>query len=201
MLRIGYIGIPGCGKTTTARALAASCSRIAALQRIELISEFARHYLSKYKIESLSDQYFITQSQIGMERNIRQQDTDIMITDSPVPLGFIYALDLRTDSPKDTMYLNEIFRLINEEISLHPYDLIFYLPPVIRPVEDGIRDEAHLSEAWREKATQRILNAFDVFRPKKFITITSTKISDRVEESVKHIAAYLQLDPSRRSTP
>jgi nicotinamide riboside kinase len=201
MIRVGYAGIPGCGKTTTARAFAAACGKIEGLQKVELISEFARHYLSQHKIENLSDQYFITRNQIDMERKIQKRNTDIMITDSPVPLGFIYALDLREDSPKDAMYLNEIFRLINEEITLKPYDLVFYLPPIIEPIRDGIRDETHITDEWREKAAQRILSAFDVFRPREFVALTSSKITDRVEESIKYLAGYTQREPGRTETP
>ena len=56
MNRIGFVGVPGTGKSSIARGIAAqSYKRIG---KVELVAEYARRYLSKYgPIKDVSDQY------------------------------------------------------------------------------------------------------------------------------------------------
>jgi len=186
-VRVGFSGTPGTGKTSTARALAAMCRRIESYKRVELIAEYARRYIHKYGSEGidLSDQYKIMQKQLEWEDAI-PPETDLILTDSPVHLGFIYALELRKNTIKDTMYLNDIFKRLNKINSPEKrYDIVFHLPPVLKPVNDGIRHEDHFKDSWREKADWRIKYVFDLFPPKHFITIESAGLLERVEECLQ----------------
>jgi nicotinamide riboside kinase len=186
-VRIGFCGIPGTGKTSTARALAAMCRKIEKFKRVELVSEYARRYIFKYGSEgiNLTDQYKIMEKQIEWESSI-PEETDLIITDSPVHLGFIYALELRKDSYKDAMYINDIFKRLNKiNAPEKRYDVVFYLPPILDPIKDGIRHEAQFTPEWREKADWRIKYVFDLFPPKHFIELKSTELLDRVDESLK----------------
>ena len=64
MLRIGIVGVPGAGKTTWARLIASECRSIDKLKSVELVSEYARRYLSKHSsIDSLFEQYRILEKQ------------------------------------------------------------------------------------------------------------------------------------------
>lgn len=111
MLKVGFIGVPGAGKTSTARGLAALCRRNDKLSKVELVSEYARRYITKQgPIDTITDQFRIIEKQLEWEESIAPE-TDLMITDSPIHLGFLYALELRKlDNPKDIMYLNDIFK-------------------------------------------------------------------------------------------
>jgi len=187
MVKIGFSGTPGSGKTSTARALSAMCRRIESFKRVELIAEYARRYIHKYGSEGidLTDQFKIMEKQIEWEQAV-PPETDLIITDSPVHLGFIYALDLRKDTVKDTMYINDIFKRLNKINSPERrYDVIFHLPPVLKPIDDGIRKEDQFKESWREKADWRIKYVFDLFPPKTFVTIESVGLPERVEECLQ----------------
>jgi broad-specificity NMP kinase len=64
MKRIGFVGVPGVGKTSTARALTAYC-RQNEFKNIELVAEYARRFISKYgDIDTMSDQFRVTEKQI-----------------------------------------------------------------------------------------------------------------------------------------
>ena len=186
-VRIGFVGVPGAGKTSTARMLAGTCRRIESFKRVELIAEYARRYIYKYGGEGvdLSDQYKIMEKQLDWESSV-PPETDLIITDSPVHLGFMYALELTKHNVKDTMYLNDIFKRLNKLNCPEPrYDVIFHLPPVLKPIDDGIRQQEQFEQGWREKADWRIQYVFDLFPPRHFITIKSIGMNDRVEECLQ----------------
>lgn len=187
MIRVGFIGVPGAGKTSTARGLAATCRKIERLKNVELISEYARRYISKYgPIENITDQYRILQKQLEWEENI-PKEVNVLITDSPVHLGFLYALELRKlDDVKEAMYLNDIFKRLNKLNCPRRYDIIFHLPPVLEPIRDGVRSEQQFDSNWRKEADNKLQLIFDIFPPKKFITINSTDLDDRVNECLGH---------------
>ena len=46
MKRIGFVGVPGSGKSSVARGLAARGYE--KLKKVELVSEYARRFISKY---------------------------------------------------------------------------------------------------------------------------------------------------------
>ena len=110
MKRIGFVGVPGSGKSSVARGLAARGYE--KLKKVELVSEYARRFISKYgTIDQVSDQYKILQKQLDWENAIPQEETDVLITDSPVFIGFLYTLTLRnSNNLKDAMYVNDIFK-------------------------------------------------------------------------------------------
>lgn len=190
MIRVGFVGVPGAGKTSTARALAAFCRKNEKFKKVELIAEYARRFIAKYGTESLtlSDQYRIMEKQLEWEEVIPEESTDVLITDSPVHLGFIYALDLRRkDNQKDTMYMNDIYKRLNRINFPTRYDFVFHLPPILTPVNDGIRVSQHFDPQWRESANRRILSVFDLFPPKKFVKIESEELIDRVDECLSYL--------------
>lgn len=95
LIKVGVVGVPGSGKTTLARALASKCRTIDQLKNVELVSEYARRYLSKHgKITSVSEQYRILEKQSEWEDSVCNSKLDIMITDSPIFLGFLYSCEL-----------------------------------------------------------------------------------------------------------
>lgn len=192
MLRVGFTGVPGSGKTSTARALAAFCRRNEKLKRVELISEYARRFIAKYgSISHLQDQYKIMEKQLEWENHVPEDQTDLIITDSPVHLGWLYVTEHELNSAKEIMYANDIFKKLNKSNLPKRYDIIFHLPPKIAPVKDGIRPDLHFNPEWRNEADAMIKLIFKQFKPKKFITISSLTMSDRVDECLIHIDKHM----------
>lgn len=188
MLKVGFSGVPGSGKTSTARALAAFCRRNEKLKRVELIAEYARRYLTKYgSIDHLADQYKIMEKQIEWEDQIPKDSTDLIITDSPVHLGWLYVLDFGYKKSKDIMYANDIFKRLNKINLPSRYDMIFHLSPDVIPVKDGVRPDLHFDEKWRQESDSMIKFIFKQFKPKNFNIIKSVSLEDRISECMSHL--------------
>jgi len=182
MLRIGLTGVPGAGKTTLARALAASCRGIENLKHIELVQEYARRYISKHgNITSIYEQYRILEKQLEWEESVCNEKLDIMITDSPVFLGFIYCTELPKNTSKEIMFFNDIFKkMVKLNNPIPRYDAIFHLGPTLKPVNDGVRPDEHFDESWRQKADIMIRSTMEIFKPANFFIINGDNLESRV---------------------
>lgn len=193
VIRVGFVGVPGAGKTSTARALAAFCRKHDRLKKIELIAEYARRYISKYgPIDTLADQYKIMEKQIEWEDTPSETSVDIIVTDSPVHLGWLYVMELRTETKKDVMYVNDIFKRMNKLNCPPRYDAIFHLPPIIKPVEDGVRPALHFDQDWREGSDAMIEFIFKLFPPKHHVHVKSVDLQERVDECVEHLGRIIE---------
>jgi len=186
MIRIGFTGVPGSGKTSTARALVSRLRNTKAFKHVELVQEYARRYISKHGVpEQIWEQYRITSKQIEWEDSVSNEKLDVLVTDSPIFLGFMYATEMNKLTSKDVMVYNDIFKLMTRLNHPTPrYDLILHLPPSMTPVDDGIRAAHHLDQAWRTDANQSILETMKIFKPKNIVSIAATNIDDRVIECI-----------------
>jgi len=186
MIRIGFTGVPGSGKTSTARALVSRLRTIEVFKSVELVQEYARRYISKHGIpEQIWEQYRITCKQIEWEDSVSNDKLDILITDSPIFLGFMYATEMNKPTSKDIMVYNDVFKLMTRlNYPVPRYDLIFHLPPSITPVDDGIRAIHQLDQEWRISANQSILETMKIFKPKNIVSIAATNIDNRVIECI-----------------
>jgi len=190
MKRLGITGVPGAGKTSLARILAAKCRGLDRFKHVELVSEYARRYILKYGvIDHVSDQYKIMEKQIEWEDAVDNGSTDLMITDSPVHMGFTYALELqREDNKKDTMWINDIFKRMNKINSVRRYDIIIHLPPLITPVNDGVRADIQFTESWRKDKDFEIRSVLNLFKPEQLLILNGeTNIDLRVNKCLEWI--------------
>lgn len=186
MKRIGFVGVPGSGKSSVARGIAASAyDRIG---KVELVAEYARRYITKYgSIDKVFDQYRILQKQLEWEDVVPEKETDVAITESPIHMGFLYAMEMRDpNNGKDTMYFNDIFKTMNKINCPTRYDIIFHLPPVWAPSQDGVRPGLHFDDTWRKESDNRIQFIFKLFPPKHFKTVESISLDDRIEECLSY---------------
>lgn len=189
MLKIGVTGCPGSGKTTLTRSLAAQCRTIEKLKNVELVNEYARRYISKHgNIDSIFEQYRILEKQLEWETSVINEKLDLMLTDSPVFLGFIYCIELPKSNSKEIMFFNDIFKKMVKLNNPEPrYDIIFHLNPTLKPVNDGVRPDEHFNEDWRQKANLMILATMEIFKPKFLKIIDCPNLEDRTEICLKTI--------------
>lgn len=179
MIKIGLAGLPSSGKTTLARRL--SSHFVGA--NVELVTEYARQYINKYgSIENIWEQIRILKKQLAHEEYVSM--VDIMITDAPVFMGFAYANSLRkNNSEKETMLMNDLYKMMNIANTPQRYDVVFYLPPLEDTKQDGTRPSLHFDEIWRRDMHDSIISVFKhVFPPKKFIILQSTSFENRLDE-------------------
>ena len=186
MIRVGFTGVPGSGKTSTARALVSQLRDVDGFRQVELVQEYARRYISKHgHMESLWEQYRILSKQIEWEDSVVTNKLNIMVTDSPIFLGFIYAVDFHKKTSKDLIVFNDVFKTLSKlNYPNARYDVIFHLPPVIAAIDDGVRAKNHLDNNWRKEADEMIRSTLKIFPPKKYIEVKSTSLSDRVDECI-----------------
>jgi len=176
MIKIGFTGLPGSGKTTIVRSLAADLSKN---NFVETVDEYARVYISRFDSSpSVSEQYLVTEKQMEKEELVK---ADILLTDSPVFLGFYYANDMATRSEKDIYYVSELFKKIQKWHSNNPYDIVFHLEPNIQPKEDGVRPSHQFDSEWRENANIAIKAYPIIFKAKNFFVIENLDIKRTIE--------------------
>jgi nicotinamide riboside kinase len=183
--------VPGSGKTSTTRALAVASKQ--SFKSVEAVSEYARRYIAKYgQIHHVWEQFRILKKQENWENAIGTPN--LLITDAPIFMGLAYAQLLSTNSVKDTMVINDLFKEMNKLNKPNPrYDIIFHLPPICKPVDDGIRAIENFDDKWRIDLNDRIIAISKIFPPVQHINIISSSIDDRVDECMQHLKIYSEL--------
>jgi nicotinamide riboside kinase len=193
MVKIGVVGVPGSGKTTLSRAIAARCRGISSLKHVELVQEYARRYLAKHgEVTSILEQYRILEKQLEWEESVCNSKLDIMITDSPLFLGFLYCCELPKSNSKEVTFFNDVFKkMVKLNYPTPRYDIIFHLNPVLKPVRDGVRAELHFNEQWRDKADSMIKATMNIFKPVQFFVLGQKGLTPRVNFCIDKIKRYL----------
>jgi len=176
---IGISGVPGAGKTSLARALASECRHMEKFKNVEIVSEYARRYISKHgSIDHIWEQYRVTGKQLEWELSI-VKETDLIITDSPIYLGFLYAKSLvNFKDEKEVMIYTDLFKKLVK--FSNNYDLIVHLNPVFIPVKDGVRPEIHFDLKWRQESNDSLFTIYSIFGQKNIEIISELDMEKRV---------------------
>ena len=193
MLKVGVFSVPGGGKTTIARVLAEKCRRLdSKLKNVELVQEYVRKYISKYGIpENVWEQIRIFNKQLDWENAAINENTELLITDSPLFLQFAYATELVDwNDKKSALAYKDLFKMLCEVNSPPRYDILFYLKPRKEVVDDGIRTKSHISdENWQKNMDTKLKIIFnDMFKSKKIIELNENlSIEEYVEAALRVI--------------
>ena len=177
-----------------ARGLAAECRNHPELKNVELVSEYARRYISKHgPVESVMEQYRVLEKQVEWEDSVCNDKLDIMISDSPIYIGFLYCVILPKNTSKEVMFFNDIFKkMVKLNYPIPRYDIIFHLSPKLKPVDDGIRLPEHLTDSWRLEADAMLRAINQIFKPASISEVTVTSQTARVKHCINFINSYLK---------
>lgn len=193
MMRIGFCGIPGSGKTSTSRGVAAFCRRIDKLNNIELVPEYARRRIAKYgPIDDINHQFRILKKQLEWEDSVG--NVDLVITDAPLFMGFMYATSIQNNDEKtDPIFYNDLFKEMVKLNSPNRYDIMFHIPPKVKPVADGVRSAIQFDDEWREDNDNflRVIMK-DIFPSKKFIIVEPIDLQERINFCINQIEQYIK---------
>lgn len=139
MIRIAMAGAQDTGKTTTARMLSGKLSSRGILTHY--VQEFARGYIPKAgEVTSLAEELFLVEQQLKLEREAPDK-MQVMITDSPVFLAFVYStlmVNFRCLNKKDIVMLDRVY---DKVLDHGGYDMIFLCPVKWAPTDDGVRPD------------------------------------------------------------
>lgn len=134
---ISLIGAPASGKSTLATSVQTELKKLG--KNSIFISEVATDFIAEYGVPNTpQDQIVIFYKQLNREKMFIGSK-DYIICDSSGILNYFYFRGLFGNklSNKDIAIINhlqkEILKTINQ------WDFLFYIPPILDNVEDGIR--------------------------------------------------------------
>lgn len=189
MKKIGFVGLPGTGKTSMAQALATKCRKESIkFKNIEVVSEYARRYIRKHgEIQYLWEQVRILRKQQEWEDAVAKI-TDLVIVDSPIHLGFLYCCEIfKKEDKKDIMLMSDVFKMLIKMNDPVRYNMIFYLP-FSKSIRDGIRAERYFDSQWQKETDIFIKIIFKkLFKCEKFIELNTTTIEERTKEAFNNV--------------
>jgi nicotinamide riboside kinase len=145
------------------------------------------------EITSIMEQYRLLEKQCEWEDSVLSDKLDIMITDSPVFLGWIYCVGLSKGTSKEIMFFNDIFKkMVKLNYPKPRYNIIFHLNPDLKPVNDGIRLKQHFNKEWREEADIMIKATMMIFKPSHFYVLEQKDFDKRVSTCLEIIKKKLE---------
>lgn len=134
--RIALCGGPSCGKSETAKRLSNILNCKYGANSFN-VTEYATSFIQKYnRNPELEDQFFIWHGQHSRENDANR--ADIVISDCPTFLSYIYALENNKNplNDKSMFYLSKLYKRVIYD--LKAYTDVFLMQPR-KYVDNGIR--------------------------------------------------------------
>lgn len=160
---------------------------------MELCAEYARRYIEKTgPIESILEQHLVLNKQLDWERTV--SNSKYIISDSPLPIVFLYSNTLPLTSKKEVKFMCGIYSELLKLNYPEPfYDFVFHIDPTVAPVDDGVRLAHQFDDTWRMDFNEQIKFVFrHLFRPKKFVVVPHEAQEDRVAFMIETMRAGVQ---------
>lgn len=185
MIKVAFTGAPDSGKTTLAKMVSAELNLEGYVP--SYIHEFARDYITKYGVRpnTVAEQFYVLGVQEQRERDMCSSSTQIMYTDGPIMLPYIYAIDLVRDTKDRDMLVD----LYGKTLALLDgrYDIIILL----RPFRETVKDDVRAQDWDRIGKLDKQIKAFLVIHSMVHIELTSTKMEHRVDVVKRIIKAKI----------
>lgn len=162
--KVAVVGTESCGKSTLVM-------KLAKLYNTEFVAEVGRKYCEKYSNNLTREMFDL----IAMEHFLEQEEKS---TNSNK------VLFVDTEAVVTQFYLNKYFKgeksqLIEEIAKIQNYDLVIFLEPDVKWIDDGLRNEGH--EEIRKQNNEELKNMFSD-RGIKFVSV-SGNYSERFNKS------------------
>ena len=181
---IGIAGAPGSGKTTLCRLLATIYEKN---YTVGCASEYARQFIRTYgQPEHLGIQTQFCYKQKLLEESVYTNKFDIVFSDSPTFLNYIYSMMMVGDSinAQEHKLLEDNYGWILGD--LPRYEVIFLLPPRVA-VDDGVRVTESIPEI------DEMIRSFAKLHKHIFRRLMIIESESR-EEQANEILSYLKLN-------
>jgi thymidylate kinase len=105
---INFFGAPGVGKSTIAAEVFSQLKKKGF--NVALVTEFANFKITEKSFKAVQNQYYVTSKQL-YNQEVFEDKYDIVITDSPILLSFVYS----NDSIADKKFNEFILEKFNEK--------------------------------------------------------------------------------------
>lgn len=178
---ISIIGAPSSGKSTLATSVHSDLKKSG--KNSIFVGEAATDYIAEYGIPNTPvDQVVIFYKQLNMER-MYMDSKDYIICDSSTILNYFYFRGLFPSklSNKDVAIINHLQKEILK--SINQWNYIFYVPPIISKINDGIR---YHSESEIEKI-DRWIRSYLEMESIPYEDLTNVPLNNRSEYIQKMI--------------
>lgn len=123
--RIGICGPPSCGKSETSKIMSHKLNTIMNANSYH-VAEFATTFIQKYdRYPSFDEQFFVWHGQ--REREINANKANIVISDCPTFLSYVYLMHLKKKEFDFTsaLYLSKIYKRVLFDLLEMYTDLVF----------------------------------------------------------------------------
>lgn len=122
--KVAIVGTESCGKTTLVK-------KLAKFYNTNFVHEVGRDYCEKYSNNLTEDMFnYIAMEHLLLQRKKAEESNKVLFVDSDATVTQYYL---------DMYFKGKKSKLIEEIIKLQDYDLVIYLEPDVRWVDDGIR--------------------------------------------------------------
>lgn len=192
-LRVGFMGVPGSGKSTVAQAVQVEMGSHDCLTAV--CPEYAREFITK----NGPPEHIAIQQSI-LFKQLRKEDTlahgiDVLFSDSPVYFCYLYALLMADPSSKQQQKILRNLYKWGVLDHLERYDLLIWLPRQFEVIDDSVR-KPEMTETI-EGAMQGFVNTHKHLFP-NYVEIWSEEedpkaiLKDRVKQIKRKVNVLLK---------